>query len=166
LFTPSNPQRSGGDFRERPDMVGSFATDPALVAALAAQFATDTVSAHQDSVDLSILDSLAAMADDGDEFVSRLIGTFVADTASRIVTLHVAIDSGDLQSIERTGHALKGSSGNMGATGMAALGAALQGAGQKNDLLAARTLVDEMEAAFAQVRQVLETAFPAHAAAA
>jgi len=71
-----------------------------------------------------------------------------------------------LDMIERTGHALKGSSGNMGATGMASLGAALQGAGQKLDVAGARALIEEMEAEFTRVRGVLENAFPAHAVAA
>ena len=145
----------------------SFATDPALVAALAAQFKTeDPPLASQSSVDLSVLDNLAAMAEGGDDFVSRLIGTYVSDTSSRILTLHVALDASDLPLIERTGHALKGSSGNMGATAMAALGAALQGAGQKQDMAGARKLIDETEAEFLRVREILDTAFPSHAVAA
>jgi signal transduction histidine kinase/CheY-like chemotaxis protein len=160
----------------------SFAADPALVAALVAQFAPEGYDSgqgrdneqhderyriqHQSSVDLTVLDNLAAMADDGDDFVTRLIGTFISDTTSRLVTLRVALDSRDLLSIERTGHALKGSSGNMGATGMAAVGAALQGAGQKQDLVGASVLIDDMEAEFARVRDVLECAFPSPAAAA
>jgi signal transduction histidine kinase/DNA-binding response OmpR family regulator/HPt (histidine-containing phosphotransfer) domain-containing protein len=143
----------------------SFAADPALVAALAAQFALDSSvqSRESVSVDLTVLDNLAAMAEGGDEFVNRLIGTFVSDTSSRLVTLHVAVEGADAVSIERTGHALKGSSGNMGATGMAAIGAALQGAGQKHDLAGARGLVEDMEAEFARVRAALDSAFPAHA---
>lgn len=145
----------------------SFAADPALVAALAAQFQSDdVVEASQSSVDLSVLDNLAAMTDTGDDFVSRLIGTYTSDTSSRIVTLHVALDAGDLALVERTGHALKGSSGNMGATAMAAIGAALQGAGQKHDVEGARTLIDDAEREFAHVREVLETTFPNHAVAA
>ena len=144
----------------------SFAADPALVAALAAQFNNPGPSMDQSSVDLSVLDNLAEMAEDGDDFVSRLIGTFISDTSSRIVTLHAALDTGDLPLIERTGHALKGSSGNMGATTMAALGAALQGAGQKHDAAGARALIDEMDEEFMRVRGVLDIAFPSHAVAA
>jgi len=144
----------------------SFAADPALVAALAAQFDNPGPSMDQSSVDLSVLDNLAEMAEDGDDFVSRLIGTFISDTSSRIVTLHAALDTGDLPLIERTGHALKGSSGNMGATTMAALGAALQGAGQKHDAAGARALIDEMDEEFMRVRGVLDIAFPSHAVAA
>ncbi|HWG34611.1 MAG TPA: Hpt domain-containing protein, partial [Gemmatimonadaceae bacterium] len=144
----------------------SFAADPALVAALAAQFDSSGGAMDQSSVDLSVLDNLASMAEGGDDFVLRLIGTFISDTSSRIVTLRAALDTGDLPLIERTGHALKGSSGNMGATTMAALGAALQGAGQKHDAAGARTLIDEMEAEFMRVRGVLDSAFPSHAVAA
>ncbi|MDQ2889578.1 MAG: response regulator [Gemmatimonadota bacterium] len=144
----------------------SFPVDPALVAALAAQFATDGADHDQASIDLSILDNLAGMAEDGDDFVTRLISTYTSDTTSRLMTLHVALDANDLVSIERTGHAIKGSSGNMGATVMASLGAALQGAGQKRDLVGAGVLVDQMETEFALVRAILERAFPVHAVAA
>jgi signal transduction histidine kinase/CheY-like chemotaxis protein len=166
---------SGGDHLSRTPAVGhsdqlvpagSFAVDPALVAALAAQFETGDGDSDQTSVDLSVLDNLAAMAEGGDDFVSRLIGTFLSDTSSRLVSLHVAIGTGDLPLLERTGHALKGSSGNMGATAMAALGAALQGAGQQEDLAGAIALVDQLETEFLRVREVLDGAFPSHAVAA
>ncbi|HEY5087610.1 MAG TPA: response regulator [Gemmatimonadaceae bacterium] len=168
---PPAPDRSAkAEQRRAPEQLAStnsFATDPALVAALVAQFGPDNAGQqNQASIDLSVLDNLAAMAEDGDEFVARLIGTFISDTSSRIVTLHAALDMDDLPLIERTGHALKGSSGNMGATAMAALGAALQGAGQKHDLVGARALIGDMEAEFARVRDVLDSAFPSHAAAA
>lgn len=161
--------RSGKERRrpEQSEAARSFAADPSLVAALAAQFEPDAdfQTGRSASVDLSVLDNLAGMADGGDEFVTRLIGTFVSDTMSRLVTLHVALDAGDMASIERTGHALKGSSGNMGATVMAALGAALQGAGQKQDIDGAGGLIEEMEAEFTRVRVVLEQAFPTAVAA-
>ena len=162
LFTASTRQRDPVE----PIPAMSFAADPALVAALAAQFDSSGGPPDQSSVDLSVLDNLAAMADDGDDFVARLIGTFISDTSSRIVTLHAALDTGDLPLIERTGHALKGSSGNMGATAMAAIGAALQGAGQKHDAAGARALIKDMEAEFMRVRRVLDNAFPSHAVAA
>ena len=168
LFTKRSAPDSSMKERapEHSILASSFAADPALVAVLAAQFAPEIPIPSQSSVDLSVLDNLAAMAEGGDEFVARLIGTFISDTTSRLVTLHVALDALDLVAIERTGHALKGSSGNMGATGMAALGAALQGAGQKQDVVGARELIDDMEAEFVHVRDVLESAFPNHAVAA
>lgn len=163
LFTANARQREPAE----PVVATSFAADPALVAALAAQFDSQGgADQGQSSVDLSVLDNLAAMAEGGDDFVARLIGTFISDTSSRIVTLHAALDTGDLPLIERTGHALKGSSGNMGATAMAALGAALQGAGQTHDVGGARTLINEMEVEFMRVREVLDGAFPSHAVAA
>ena len=147
-------------------LAGSFAADPALVAALAAQFESESHAPPLTSVDFSVLDNLAAMVEDGDDFVTRLIETFIADTTSRIVTLHVALGAMDHQSIEKMGHALKGSSGNMGATGMAALAAAIQGAGRGQDVAGAKGLIADMEAEFACVRKVFESAFPSHAAAA
>jgi signal transduction histidine kinase/CheY-like chemotaxis protein len=171
VFTgrPGAERRDGASqprSRERADTAPLFPVDPALVAALAAQFTPDTDVPDQSSVDLSILDNLGGMAEGGDDFVARLIHTYLSDTSSRLVTLHVALEAGDLPLIERTGHALKGSSGNMGATTMAALGASLQGAGQTQDVAGAAALIDEMEAEFARVRAILEGAFPSHAFAA
>jgi two-component system, sensor histidine kinase and response regulator len=160
----SVPERS--HVAEQSVPAASFPVDPALVAALAAQFAPPDAADLQSSVDLSVLDNLAAMTEDGDDFVARLVGTFVSDTSSRLVTLHAALDSGDMPLVERTGHALKGSSGNMGATVMASLGAELQGAGQKQDGTGAEALVEAMEVEFARVRDILESAFASHAVAA
>ena len=175
VFRPPSekmPARVPGSPQSERSGATSFAVDPALVAALAAQFESDPAhhggeprvnssqGSQAGSVDLSVLDSLAEMDEGGEDFVGRLIATFVSDTSSRLVSLHVALDAEDTLVIERTGHALKGSSGNMGATGMAALGAGLQGAGQKHDLKGARVLIDDMESEFARVRTVLEAEFP------
>lgn len=152
----------------RPDVV-HIATplnvDPALVAAMAAQFGSEPIIQSAGTVELSVLNDLAEMIDDGDEFVSGLVVTFITDTESRIAALMAALDGDDVQAIESTGHAVKGSSGNMGATRMAALGAALQGAGHNNDLKGAAPLVRELEEEFGHVSRILQASFPEHAGA-
>lgn len=148
------------------DDMGLLPIDPNLVAALAAQFAQSDTSAEQSSVDLSVLDNLASLTDSGDGFVARLVVTFVTDTSSRIDTLKLALEQGDAGTVERAGHAIKGSSGNMGATRMATLGADLQRAGHRGDLEAAAGLVEQMEVEFQCTRVVLEDAFPQHLTAA
>ena len=154
----------------------SMAVDPSLVAALAAQFAeeADTVEAHLDAaagntaparVDLSVLEALGAMSDDGDEFVARLVVTFIADSQARLATLWDALAAGDAATFERAAHAVKGSSANMGATRMASLAARLQDVGKRSALDTAEPLVQQLQAELEHARELLQRTFPAVAAA-
>ncbi|MGI9090388.1 MAG: response regulator, partial [Gemmatimonadaceae bacterium] len=146
--------------------VGALPTDASLVAALAAQFAPSTPVSDQSSVDLDVLDNLATMTETGEAFVARLIVTFVTDASSRIELLRTALEQGDSVAVERTGHALKGASGNMGATRMAALGAELQQVGHAGDIRAASVLVEQLDAEFQRTRAIMEDAFPVRSVAA
>lgn len=157
--------RSGGDDIHIVDVI-QLPTDASLVAILAAQFAPSTPAYDQSSVDMGVLDNLATMTDTGDVFVARLIVTFVADAVSRVEMLRVALAAGDSTTVERTGHALKGASGNMGATRMASLGAELQQAGHAGDLDSAAVLVERLDAELQRTRVILEDAFPMNSAAA
>jgi HPt (histidine-containing phosphotransfer) domain-containing protein len=153
-----------------------MAVDPSLVAALAAQFAeeADAVEAHLDAaagntaparVDLSVLEALGALSDDGDEFVARLVVTFIADSQARLATLWDALAAGDAATFERAAHAVKGSSANMGATRMASLAARLQDVGKRSALDTAEPLVQQLQAELEHARELLQRTFPAVAAA-
>ncbi len=163
LFAVQRP--SIGDHAHIVD-IGQLPVDASLVAALAAQFAVDEPVAKQCSVDLDVLDNLATMTDTGDAFVAGLVVTFVTDACSRIDLLRVALAERDSVAVERTGHALKGASGNMGANRMAALGADLQRAGHAGDLNTAAVLVEQLDAEFQRARIVMQDAFPVRSAAA
>jgi CheY-like chemotaxis protein len=151
----------------------SMAVDPALVAALAAQFAdeADAVTANLDAsdasrVDVSVLHALGEMSDDGDEFVAHLIATFLADADARITTLREARVAGDAAAFERAAHAMKGSSGNVGAMRMASIAARLQDVGKRGALATAGPLVDQLAAELAHARERLQQEFGATAPAA
>ena len=155
----------------------SMAVDPSLVAALAAQFAAeaDAVEAHLDAaagdtaparVDLSVLEALGAMSDDGDEFVARLVVTFIADSQTRLAALWDALAAGDAAAFERAAHAVKGSSANMGATRMASVAARLQDVGKRTALDTAEPLVQQLQAELEHARELLQRTFPTVAAAA
>ncbi|MGI8547865.1 MAG: response regulator [Gemmatimonadaceae bacterium] len=146
--------------------VSALPTDASLVAALAAQFAPSTPASDQSSVDLDVLDNLASMTETGDIFVARLIVTFATDASSRIELLRTALAEGDLVAVERTGHALKGASGNMGAIRMAALGAELQQVGHAGNIDTASVLVEQLDAEFQRTRAIMEDAFPSRLVAA
>lgn len=146
--------------------VGQLPVDPGLVAALAAQFAPSMSEPEQSSVDMTVLDGLASLTDEGDIFVAKLVVTFVTDAVSRLEMLRAALATGDSAAVERTGHALKGASGNMGATRMAGLGAELQRVGHAGDIVGAAPLVEQLDTEFHHTRIILEQAYPLETAAA
>lgn len=166
-LAPAAPARSSTSVAAPP-----MAVDPSLVAALAAQFAeeADAVTANLDAaagaasggsarVDLSVLEALATMSDDGDQFVARLVTTFVVDSETRLATLRAALAAGDAATFERAAHAMKGSSANMGATRMASLAARLQDVGKRAALETAEPLVQRMQGEFEHARDLLQRAF-------
>ncbi len=81
---------------------------------------------------------------------------FFDDTSFRLAALREALKEGDAHSVERTAHALKGSSGNMGAARMAAICAELQDVGVSGSLAHALDLLGQLEEEFERVRPALE----------
>jgi HPt (histidine-containing phosphotransfer) domain-containing protein len=81
---------------------------------------------------------------------------FFDDTRSDLRTLREAVEENDARSVERVAHALRGSSGNMGATRMAVICAELQNVGASGDLGHAAELLDRLEEEFGRVRPALE----------
>src|SRR5215207_8388335 len=92
----------------------------------------------------------------GSEMISELARMFFDDTRSDLRTLREAVEENDARSVERVAHALRGSSGNMGATRMAVICAELQNVGASGDLGHAAELLDRLEEEFGRVRPALE----------
>ena len=105
-------------------------------------------------VDAAVLAGLRELGDA--ELVADLAGMFIGDAESRLAALREAVESGDAGSVERAAHTLKGSSGNMGATRMAAVCAELEEAGASRDLGRVPELLDRLEEEFGRVRPALE----------
>ncbi len=119
-----------------------------------------------DSVDLSVLAMLAEMADGGKEFVRGLVRTFITDSEARLAALREAIATGNSEQVERTAHALKGSSANMGAAHMASLAGLLQTAGKEKKLRDAGETAAQLADEFERARVVMTRLFEGRAAAA
>jgi HPt (histidine-containing phosphotransfer) domain-containing protein len=77
---------------------------------------------------------------------------FLDELPERLAALKVATDKGDLQTVRRVAHTLKGSSGNMGASRMSRLCLDLEQAGESNDLSAAASITERLEGEFERVR--------------
>jgi two-component system, sensor histidine kinase and response regulator len=108
----------------------------------------------EDPLDRTVTENLRDLG--GVEMLSELTEMFLEDTSSALTALEEALKSGDASSVERVAHTLKGSSGSMGARGMAELCAKLQDVGASSDLSRASLLLERLEAEFDRVRSALK----------
>jgi len=107
-------------------------------------------------VDPSVLAGLRELQDDDEpDLVEELIELFVAGVPPQLEALRKAVEAGDGATIARTAHNLKGSSGNMGAVRMQAIGAQLEEAGGSGELGGASVLISQLENEFERVRVAL-----------
>jgi HPt (histidine-containing phosphotransfer) domain-containing protein len=86
-------------------------------------------------LNLETLEALRAYQIEGDpDFLTELIDTYLTDAPTRILAMQTALDRQDLAAFAKAAHALKGSSGNLGAETLARI--CLQGemAGRNQDL--------------------------------
>ena len=93
----------------------------------------------------------------GNEMLSELARLFVNDTGSNLAALKAAIEKGDADSVKRVVHTLKGSSGNMGATRMAAICSEFKDISALEDLAAAPALLERLEVEFERAHSALDT---------
>ena len=78
---------------------------------------------------MTLLDpeTIASLQDLGDpEFVAEVIDIYIADAPPRIETMREAIAEGDAEKLAAAAHALKSSSGNVGATAVCEICADLE----------------------------------------
>ncbi|WP_053057677.1 PAS domain S-box protein [Rubrobacter aplysinae] len=111
------------------------------------------------ALDPAVLAGLRELDDGGaageQSLVAELAGMFLDDADSRIHTLRSAMDEGRAEQVKEVAHALKGSSGNMGAHDMQELCAELQEAGESGDLAGAPEALEALEAEFDRIRPEL-----------
>ena len=73
-------------------------------------------------ISLAVLQALKKFQQTGEpDFVTELIDLFLDDTAVQLESLRVAVSKNDVPEVRRLAHLVKGSSGNIGATGLAEL---------------------------------------------
>ena len=109
------------------------------------------------AIDRARLDELAELGDEEDpEWIMSILQKFEEDTASRIVKLVVAAETGDASALGQTAHALKGSCSNLGAMQMASIAEELQRLGQGGSTTGAADMVQALETAFARAKTAIE----------
>jgi CheY-like chemotaxis protein/HPt (histidine-containing phosphotransfer) domain-containing protein len=87
---------------------------------------------------------------------AELVEAFFDDVPSRLSALRNAVEEQNASSVEEISHTLKGSSGYMGARGMARLCADLETMGASGDLSQAPELLERLDEEFGRVRPALE----------
>jgi len=93
---------------------------------------------------------------DDDSVLVELYTMYVGDTTKRLVELHAALDAQNATQCSRTAHALKGSSGNVGAGSMRELAARLEKHDWTADPAAGAALVQALDSEFARVRDFVD----------
>ena len=86
----------------------------------------------------------------------ELVDLFLGDTPDQLNGLRAALAAEDAAALHEVAHTLKGSCSNLGAEPMADLCRTLDQAAKAGFLASAGTLIDQIEAEFAEVKTVLE----------
>ena len=108
-------------------------------------------------LDPEMIETLRSLQEEGEpDLLAELAGMFFDDAALRLKELRDAIGEADAGRVRGAAHALKGSSGNMGATRMHEVCAELEGAGESGDLAAAPRLLERLEGELSLARPALE----------
>jgi HPt (histidine-containing phosphotransfer) domain-containing protein len=110
------------------------------------------------TLDPVVLSELAAMVGDDVAFVGEIVDTYRADAATQLAGMDASLAAGDLETLGRHAHTLKGNSRTVGATTLAEMAAVLEAqAGAGNDVDAA-TRIKAARAEFERVGVELEAA--------
>jgi HPt (histidine-containing phosphotransfer) domain-containing protein len=117
----------------------------------------DSAPSEEPAVDRARLDELADLGDEEEpEWINTILRKFEEDTASRIVKLVVASETGNATDLAHAAHALKGSCSNIGAGTMSRIALKLQALGQGGGVSGAGDLIHALEQEFARVHLALE----------
>jgi CheY-like chemotaxis protein len=109
--------------------------------------------APDEAVDERALAALRDLQAEGrPDLLAELLAVYLRDTPPRLAALHEALARKDAEAVRREAHAIKGSSGYLGAVEMARLCVELEGQARTGDLIRAAELVQAIAAAFERVR--------------
>jgi|GEM_PF-735008 len=110
------------------------------------------------AVDKAVLESLRELGgDDEPGLVRELVELFVGDTPGRLEALHDAVRKGDFDEAGRVAHALKSSSGNLGASILAQICAAIEESCREGDVDSVPSLVERTLNEYERVRDELSS---------
>jgi len=135
---------------------GPGAADPRVMTLLAA---SDLDLAP--ALDPEALEGLWELVEDDDtSFLEDLFSTFLASIPGVVASVRAALDGGDLDTVRREAHGLKGASGNVTALVLAERCQELENAARDGDPEAVRAHLDAVEAEARRVRLAVANSLP------
>lgn len=109
-----------------------------------------------DLLDLTTLQNLVDLDDGGSGLLEEMIGIFREDTPRRIQDIVMAATTGDAGELSRSGHALKGGAGALGAKAMRLLAGDLEALGRSGSADAGLDLRARLEVIFQDSLEALD----------
>ena len=114
-------------------------------------------SGERAALDIGVISNLRALQSRAEpNLLSDLIDSFLRDSAERIAAMRGAAASGDAKALTRTAHALKGSSGTVGANRMTALCDVIEELSRASSMEGSPALIDALAEEFERVKRALE----------
>jgi HPt (histidine-containing phosphotransfer) domain-containing protein len=114
--------------------------------------AADAPAAPPGAVDMTIFRSFEEAQIEGEpDLVVELIDLYLEDASAKIAALREALATSNESVLRRLAHALRGSSGNLGAYRMAALCAELEGVDRRDLLRTVGETLSDLEQEFERV---------------
>ena len=104
----------------------------------------------------SAIDNLLNLVGGDQASLAELIGSFLEETPPLLLNLRRALETGDTELLRRSGHTLKSSSRDFGATRISILGQQLEAMGKDKELSGAAGLVAQVEVEYEPVKAALE----------
>jgi len=98
------------------------------------------------------------VGDDDPVFLADLIDSFLVEAPATLATIREAVRQVDASGLRSSAHALKGSSGTMGASRLSSICADLESQAKSGKLEGATALLKNLEDEFASFREDLESA--------
>ena len=109
-----------------------------------------------DLLDLKTLQNLVELDDGGHGLLAEMIDIFRQDTPRRIRDIVEAAAKGDAEELSRSGHALKGGAGALGAKALRLLAADLEALGRDGSSDTGANLAERLDTTFQATLMALE----------
>lgn len=114
-----------------------------------------TDEASFDDIDMSVLlDFEEAQCEGEPDFIVELIDLYLEDFPQQLSAMKGSVLKADAIALKRAAHTLKGSSGNLGVNGVAALCQQLEQTDSSESFQESNAIINRLEQTFARVRTI------------
>lgn len=103
---------------------------------------------------------LSEMLDDDKEAIWQVLEAFLEDMPVHIKNLKTAVESNDLELIERLVHTIKGAAANIGGTALSDSALRMEKSGSTTEMAAMSRGVMELESLFGQLKARIKEYYP------